>query len=392
MSRWILLGIACAVIFADSVGYTIVIPVLPTFAQELSLGETWAGMLYASYGLISVLLYLPFGYLVDRWGERVWLAGGMLVLGGTSLAFALVSGFWPLLGCRMAQGVAASATWAAALPLAARLSSPERRGLEMSIVAMAFSVGVIAGPALGSIGEVRDPFIYFASLPFGLAVLAFFFIPAKRSDLESETVRQAVRPSHVELTRSLLCACLVILVTCTALGALEVLLPLQLTQIGWSRQHIGMLFSAWGVVTLVVHPVIGLWSDRRGRQEPMIFGLLLAALFVPTLFMFLESLWMFPLVFCTIIALTAALVPTLPLMADGLEEDQAGKAFGFYNVSFSIGIVLGPWLGGYVTEQINVVGAALFLVVPLVLMAYALPRFLAEGGRAVQAGVVREEY
>ena len=139
------------------------------------------------------------------------------------------------------------------------------------------------------------------------------------------------------------------------------LLPLQLTQIGWSRQHIGMLFSAWGVVTLVVHPVIGLWSDRRGRQEPMIFGLLLAALFVPTLFMFLESLWMFPLVFCTIIALTAALVPTLPLMADGLEEDQAGKAFGFYNVSFSIGIVLGPWLGGYVTEQINVVGAAPFL-------------------------------
>ncbi len=63
-------------------------------------------------------------------------------------------------------------------------------------------------------------------------------------------------------------------------------------------------------------------------------------------------------------------------MADGLEEDQAGKAFGFYNVSFSIGIVLGPWLGGYVTEQINVVGAALLLVIPLVLMAYVLPRFL----------------
>jgi len=372
MSRWMLLGVASAVIFADSVGYTIVIPILPTFAQELALGETWVGILYASYGLISLLLYIPFGYLVDRWGERVWLVGGMLVLGVTSLAFALVSGFWPLLGCRLAQGVAASATWAAALPLAARLSSPERRGLEMSIVAMAFSVGVIAGPALGSIGEVRDPFIYFSVLPLGLAVLTFFLIPAKEPNKEN----LAIRPSGGELTRSLSCACLVILVTCAAIGAIEVLLPLQLTQVGWSRQQVGMLFSAWGVVTLVTHPIIGVWSDRRGRQEPMIFGLLLAALFVPTLFMFLDSLWLFPLVFCAIIALTAALVPTLPLMADGLEEDQAGKAFGFYNVSFSIGIVLGPWLGGYVTEQINVVGAALLLVIPLVLMAYVLPRFL----------------
>ena len=87
MPRWILLGIASAVIFADSVGYTIVIPVLPTFAQELSLGETWAGILYASYGLISVLLYLPFGYLVDRWGERVWLAGGYVSAGWNLIGF-----------------------------------------------------------------------------------------------------------------------------------------------------------------------------------------------------------------------------------------------------------------------------------------------------------------
>jgi len=253
-----LLGVASAVIFADSVGYTIVIPILPTFAQELALGETWVGILYASYGLISLLLYIPFGYLVDRWGERVWLVGGMLVLGVTSLAFALVSGFWPLLGCRLAQGVAASATWAAALPLAARLSSPERRGLEMSIVAMAFSVGVIAGPALGSIGEVRDPFIYFSVLPLGLAVLTFFLIPAKEPNKEN----LAIRPSGGELTRSLLCACLVILVTCAAIGAIGVLLPLQLTQVGWSRQQVGMLFSAWGGRD------VGYPSDHWGVVRP----------------------------------------------------------------------------------------------------------------------------
>lgn len=377
MPRWILLGIAAAVIFTDAVGYAIIIPVLPIFAQELALGETWAGALYASYGLVSLLLYVPFGYLVDRLGERALLAGGMLMLGMTSLAFSVVSGFWPLFGCRLAQGAAASATWAAALPLAARLSSEKRRGLEMSVVIMAFSLGIIAGPALGGMGEVRDPFVYFAFLPLGLAVLAFFLIPAKRPGVENQEIRAA----HGELTGNLLCACLVILVTYAAIAAIEVLLPLQLTQVGWSRRSIGMLFSAWGIVTLVTQPVIGAWSDWRGRQEPMILGLLLAALLVPPLFMFLDSIWMLPLVLCTIIALMAALGPTLPLIADDLGGDQGGKAFSFYNVAFSLGVMLGPWLGGYVTERTNVVGAAVFLAVPLVLMAYALPRFLAEGGR-----------
>ena len=46
----------------------------------------------------------------------------------------------------------------------------------------------------------------------------------------------------------------------------------------------------------------------------------------------------------------------MPLIADGLSHGQAGQAFGFYNVAFSIGIVLGPWLGGYVTSRSTSLG------------------------------------
>lgn len=116
--RWLVLGLAVVIIFTDAVGYTLIIPALPTFVAELGLGETRAGMLYASYGLISLLLYLPFGMLVDRVGERRLLILGMVVLGLASLGFWRATDFWSLLGCRVTQGVAASATWAAALPLA----------------------------------------------------------------------------------------------------------------------------------------------------------------------------------------------------------------------------------------------------------------------------------
>ncbi len=386
MSRWVVLGIAAAIMFADTVGYTLIIPVLPALAQELGLTETWTGIFYASYGLISLVLYLPFGYVVDRVGERLWLTGGMLLLGVTALAFSAASGFWTLLACRIAQGVAASATWAATLPLAARLADKNRRGLEMSLVPMAFSLGAIGGPALGGIGEARDPFVYFAVFPFILAGLAFFLVPSRvafAQDEHAEPSKQhTLRVSLPELFSTHLAgACLVILVSCAALGAIEVLLPLQLTQIGWSRQDVGLLFAAWGAAALVSQPLIGLWSDRRGRQEPMVIGLFAGAGLLPALFLLFNSLWLLPLTLCVIIALSAALAPSMPLIADGLSEGQAGKAFGVYNVAFSIGIVIGPWLGGYVTEQLHVFGAAVLFAVPLFVTASALPRFLSSAVR-----------
>ncbi len=375
--RWLLLGLAVAIIFTDAVGYTVIIPALPSFMAELGLGETRAGTLYASYGLISLLLYLPFGLLVDRWGERRWLTVGMLTLGVASLGFWQASGFWTLLGCRVTQGIAASATWAAALPLAARLATTERRGVEMSVLMMAFSIGVVAGPALGSLGQVRDPFLYFAGVPFGLAICAFALLP-RHAPPSAHVVADSVAPSFFRdgLRRELVCACLVILVTCATLGAIEILLPLQFSRLGWTRQHIGLFFSGWGLAMLIIQPLIGWWSDRRGRREPIQFGLLAAAVLTPSLFSALDSIWLFPLALGTIFALSAALVPTLPLMADYLTDGQSGRAFGFYNMAFSLGIVLGPWSGGYITEHLNVLWAAVLVSLPLLVMVPLVPYLL----------------
>ena len=376
--RWLLLGLAVAIIFTDAVGYTVIIPALPSFAAELGLGETRTGTLYASYGLISLLLYLPFGLLVDRWGERRWLTVGMLTLGVASLGFWQASGFWTLLGCRVTQGVAASATWAAALPLAARLATTERRGVEMSVLMMAFSIGVVAGPAPGSLGQGRDPFLYFAGVPFGLAVCAFALLPRQAASSTQAGVPTAVAPAFFRdgLRRELVCACLVILVTCATLGAIEILLPLQFSHLGWTRQHIGLFFSGWGLAMLIIQPLIGWWSDRRGRREPIQFGLLAAAVLTPSLFSALDSVWLFPLALTTIFALSAALVPTLPLMADYLTDGQSGRAFGFYNMAFSLGIVLGPWSGGYITEHLDVLWAAVLVSLPLLVMVPLVPYLL----------------
>ena len=76
------------------------------------------------------------------------------------------------------------------MPLAARLADKNRRGLEMSLVPMAFSLGAIGGPALGTIGEARDPFVYFSILPCLLAGLAFFLVPNRVASAQAEQSEQ----------------------------------------------------------------------------------------------------------------------------------------------------------------------------------------------------------
>lgn len=385
--RWLVLGLAVVIIFTDAVGYTLIIPALPTFVAELGLGETRAGMLYASYGLISLLLYLPFGMLVDRVGERRLLILGMVVLGLASLGFWWAADFWALLGCRVTQGVAASATWAAALPLAARLSSRERRGVEMSVLMMGFSVGVVAGPALGSVGGTRDPFLYFAGLPLLLAVGAALVLPGRAAGSALVSTPRAALFGARPLPRTLVCACVVLMLICAVLGAIEILLPLEFHRLGWSRGQIGLFFSGWGLAMLVVQPLVGWWSDRRGRREPLRFGLFVAAVCVPAMFAAVETTWLLPLTLATIIAGSACLVPTLPLMADALADDRtgapSGMAFGFYNMAFSLGMTFGPWTGGYLAEMIGPLWAVGLLAVPLLVMAVLLPSVLRTQADAV---------
>ena len=382
--RRLFIGLAVAVVFTDAIGYTMIIPSLPDFSSQLDLTESQTGLLYASYGLVSLLLYLPFGVMVDRWGPRFWLTSGMLVLGVSSVGFWLANGFVSLLTCRVLQGVAASATWAAALPFAASLTNERTRGVDMSLLMMAFSIGGIAGPALGSIGNARDPFVYFCGVPFALAACSFFMLRKAGSPDAGRAEASYEKPAKIAPTgnpgRKLTCSCLVILATCGTFGALELLLPLRFSAIGWSRQEIGLFFAGWGLAMFTIQPMIGRWSDRRGRKEPILFGLLLSAALTPVTFSFLNSAALVPLALFLIFGLSAALTPTLALMVDDLPEGGFGKAFGIYNMAFSLGIVLGPLLGGYVSEHLGVLYAAalcslaLVVVVPPVLLLLRLEK------------------
>ncbi len=60
-----LLVLVCVVIFVDSLGYGVIVPVMPVYARELGIGEFGLGMLFASYALGNIVAALPFGLISD---------------------------------------------------------------------------------------------------------------------------------------------------------------------------------------------------------------------------------------------------------------------------------------------------------------------------------------
>jgi len=352
-----LLFFAFAVIFIDTVGYQIVIPALPFFARNYGLEDYDSGIIYASYGIASLLLYIPFGYLVDIFGRKRFIYTGLFLLSVSSFAFARADSFYELLVARVIQGVSASATWSGVLPLVAEVSGKQTMGVSMAGVGIAYSMGAIIGPAFGGVGELNTPFLLFSLYPL-LLFFAFLFLKYGEDNMKDSSPTGFFEPLK---SAGLIIASVPLFVSFFAIGAMEVLLPGHLASFHVSKQQIGLGFTLLGIFSALFQVLAGWWSDRRGRIEPIIAGMIVSALLLPLLSQahtVLTTVLIFiPLAF----AFASTLTPTLPLIADIIPAQNLGVAYGIYNTVFSIGIVGGPVVLTYIKQNYGLLPALCLL-------------------------------
>ena len=62
--------LVCLVVFLDSVGYGVVVPVLPIYAKTLKATDFQTGFLFATYAIALLLGAIPMGLLSDRLGRK----------------------------------------------------------------------------------------------------------------------------------------------------------------------------------------------------------------------------------------------------------------------------------------------------------------------------------
>jgi multidrug resistance protein len=380
-----LLLLVSLVIFLDSVGYGVVVPVLPLYAKTLRASEFQIGFLFATYAIALLLGAIPFGILSDRVGRKPFVLFGMFAMSGAFVFYALATSYATLVIARILDGLTAAATWSAGLALLGDRFEESEMGEKVGYAIAAMAVGGIAGPLLGGVLSdavgYRAPFYAIAGACCVGGVAAIFL-------KEGKAVRQSTASAWTMLKtvlakRTILLALLITMITTIGLGLLEPTLPVYLSdKLGMSRTEIGIVFGLTMLLYAAASPVVGKISDNVGRKKPILVGLVATAILTPFLVASRNTVFVYVLMAFLGLTITTFETPSVPLITDSMPKASGdpdihyGTAFGMLNLFWSLGYALGPLLGGAIMGWVGLFAALLVYSAILVGLAAVVLVFL----------------
>ena len=133
-----------------ALGYSLILPVMPFYMENLGAGGRELGWLTAVYALAQTVCAPFWGALSDRIGRKPIISIGIIGYSISLFLFGLASSFWTLFIARSLSGILSSATSVASLAYVGDSSSEEERSKNMSQLGASMSVGVMMGPLLGA--------------------------------------------------------------------------------------------------------------------------------------------------------------------------------------------------------------------------------------------------
>ncbi len=335
-----------AIVFVDTMFYAAIAPLLPGLAHELHLSKFAAGVMTASYPLGTLLASIPAGVLAARAGPKFTVTTGLTLLAGSTLAFGFLHNELALDVARFIEGVGGACSWSGGLAWIVAEAPADRRGALIGGAIGSAVAGALFGPLIGTAasavgrGAAFSGVVVFAT---GLIVIAQR-IPSAHVDSA-----QGARHLFAALrTRPVLLAMWLVTLPAIASGMINVLGPLRMHRLGGSAAAIGAAFLVAAAFEAVLSPVIGRWSDRRGRMTPVRYGLISTAALMLCFTLPQGDILLGVLIVATAAALGGFWAPAMAMLADAADRrglDQ-GLASALANLAWAGGQILGSGVGG----------------------------------------------
>ena len=274
------------IVFVDLMGFGLIVPLLPFFAEHFAASPTMVGLLMASYSLAQLVSAPLWGRLSDRTGRRPVL---LWSLGGIALAYvglALADNLWMLFAARTFAGAMAG-NIAAAFAYAADVSTPATRARAMGTIGAAFGLGFMIGPAIGGALAGHDPLHANFALPALAAaalsatafLLTLFLLPESLPE-EIRARQGAAGSSRLAEFRRIIGHSVVAQILLVSFLATFVFAGLEAMFALWSHQHLGWgpaqngyLFALVGTISALVQGgLVGPLARRFGEARLIALG------------------------------------------------------------------------------------------------------------------------
>lgn len=340
-----------SIVFIDLIGFGMIIPILPLYAQRFQASEWLIGLLLASYSLMQFLASPLLGWLSDRYGRKPILLCSLI---GSALGYVLMAraaSMTFLFAARILAGVSGASVGTASAYIA-DITPPENRSKRIGLIGAAFGVGFILGPAIGGVlshFSVVAPFWFAATLSTLNALVMWMVLP----EPERHTVSQeapANLSSTFEQAGSWRLGVIVVTYFIGIAGfAIVTVIYAQVSSRRFSlnQSQISYIFVMMGLIgALIQGGAIGRLAKRFGDLGLTIAGF--AVMAVSMIAMPLAYSVPLFLLFSAGLALGNSLSqPTLSAIASkGATPALQGRVLGLVQSAGSLGRVFGPVVAG----------------------------------------------
>lgn len=351
------------VLFVVSVGFGLVIPLLPLIARDFGASAFMLGMMTAGFAVVQFVFAPMWGQLSDRIGRKPVLMIGIVGLALSFLFMGFAQSFAGLFMGRVFGGFLGSAVLPSAQAMAAELSANSNRAGAMGVMGAAFGSGFIFGPLIGG---VLAPFgiavPFFAGSGLSLATVLLSAIVLREPQVDRARAEQAgadQRPSLLtNIARALsgpgtpyfVLAFVVMFSHSSIMTALAFFLT---DRFGAGPSAVGVTFALLGganalVQGVAIGPITGRLGERATITVGLGFGIAGFSLLVisPTI-----ALALIPLVM-TAVSMSLTRPAATSLLSKVTTQPQ-GITMGVQGSFDSLGRVVGPLWAGFAYDLVG---------------------------------------
>jgi multidrug resistance protein len=376
-------------VFIDLIGFGIIIPLLPFYAETFGASALMVGLLSTSYSLMQFLFAPLWGRLSDRIGRRPVILIGLFGSFLAYLLFGLANSLVVLFAARLCAGIA-GANIPTAQAFIADTTTPENRAKGMGLVGAAFGLGFVFGPAIGgflSRWGYAMPAFFASALSLANFSAAWFILPESRKPDHTREIapRSRIEALKIALTRPFLPLLLTIyFIVVAAFSSFEATFALfSERRFAFTAATIGYVFAFVGVVLSIVQGgLVGRAVKAFGERRLVPFAIFLIALGLATIAAS-QSVALL-ILGCGVLASgmgfnSPSMVSLISRLSD---RDDQGGVLGVSQSLASLARVIGPAWGGFLFDRFGIrspfVWASLFMMVAFAISVAGLRRLSPE--------------
>ncbi|GKU80074.1 MFS transporter [Paenibacillus sp. L3-i20] len=345
------------------------LPVMSTFATSVGASSFIAGFVIGLYSLSNTLGNILSGIMTDKVGPFKMLMIGLLFSSSALLLYHFVETPLVLIVVRIIHGFVAGLIVPAAFTFSANTTINEQQGQKVAFIGTFVGLAAIIGPAFSGImaskTSVPSVFTYVAILGFLLAILSAIFL-SKYKPTKKEKDNRSTLSSRSLFNSGVIKAFMGAFILMFSQGVIAYLLPLHVMTLGYDSRISGTLMSTFGIISILIFvlPTNRLF-DRIAPSKTMVIGIALMG--ISQLLLSQSSTASALYVILGLYGVGFAfLFPSInTLLIKATPVEMRGKAYGYFYAFFSLGVVAGSsvlgWLPFSITHEFIITGIFLLL-------------------------------